>query len=412
MKKRNIKNLNVRALPVSTSKYKGLVERKNDLITRAEAILNDAEANKRELTDAEAQELAEIRDDVRRIKEALKIHDEIKDEKKELKEEAAEDMAEAQAMKEAACKEEAEARAFEAYVRGTVLNERNAVNMTKAANGAVIPTTIANKIITMVYNICPILERSTKYNVKGKLVVPYYDENTNAITVNYASEFEELTSNVGNMDKIELDGFLAGTLTLISRSLINNAQFNIVDFIVERMAYAIKRFIEDQLLNGYVASGADTGVTGLSTLTNSITAAATTAITADEVVRLHDAIKDDFQANAIWIMSPATRTALRTLKSTTGYYLLNDDISTPFGTTLLGKPVYVSDNMPDMAAGKTAIYYGDMRGLATKFSEEMNIEVLREKYATQHAVGVVGWLEFDSKVEDAQKIAKLVMAAE
>ena len=391
--------------------YKGLVEKKNDLITRAEAILNDAEANKRELTDAEAQELAEIRDDVRRIKEALKIHDEIKDEKKELKDDAAEEMAEAAAAKEAADKAEAEARAFEAYVRGTVLNERDAVNMTKAANGAVIPTTIANKIITMVYNICPILERSTKYNVKGKLVVPYYDEDTNAITVNYASEFEELTSNVGNMDKIELDGFLAGTLTLISRSLINNAQFNIVDFIVERMAYAIKRFIEDQLLNGYVPSGASAGVTGLSTLTNLITAAATTAITADEVVRLHDAIKDDFQANAIWIMSPATRTALRTLKSNTGYYLLNDDISTPFGSTLLGKPVYVSDNMPDMAAGKTAIYYGDMRGLATKFSEEMNIEVLREKYATQHAVGVVGWLEFDAKVEDAQKIAKLVMAA-
>ncbi|MBO6304889.1 MAG: phage major capsid protein [Selenomonadaceae bacterium] len=391
--------------------YKGLVEKKNDLITRAEAILNDAETNKRELTDDEAQELAEIRDDVRKIKEALKIHDELKEEKKELKEEAAEDAAEAQAMKEAACKEEADRRAFEAYVRGVVLNERDAVNMTKAANGAVIPTTIANKIIAMVYNICPILEKSTKYNVKGKLVIPYYDEDTNAITVNYASEFEELTSNVGAMDKIELDGFLAGTLTLISRSLINNAQFNIVDFIVERMAYAIKRFIEDQLLNGYVPSGASAGVTGLSTLTNSITAAATTAITADEVVRLHDAIKDDFQGNAIWIMSPATRTALRTLKSNTGYYLLNDDISTPFGTSLLGKPVYVSDNMPDMGAGKTAIYYGDMRGLATKFSEEMSIEVLREKYATQHAVGVVGWLEFDAKVEDAQKIAKLVMAA-
>lgn len=387
--------------------YKGLVEKKNDLITRAEAILNDAETNKRELTDDEAQELAEIRDDVRKIKEALKIHDELKEEKQELKEEAAEDKAEAQAMKEAACKEEAEARAFEAYVRGVVLNERDAVNMTKAANGAVIPTSIANKIIAMVYNICPILEKSTKYNVKGKLVVPYYDESTNSITVDYADEFVDLTSNVGAFDKIELDGFLAGTLTLISRSLINNAQFNIVDFIVERMAYAIKRFIEGELLNG-----TENKVAGLSGVTKSITAAATSAITADEVVRLHDAIIDDYQANAIWIMSPATRTALRTLKSSTGYYLLNDDISTPFGTSLLGKPVYVSDNMPDMGAGKTAIYYGDMRGLATKFSEEMSIEVLREKYATQHAVGVVGWLEFDAKVEDAQKIAKLVMAAE
>lgn len=389
--------------------YKGLVEKKNDLITRAEAIINDAETNKRELTDDEAQELAEIRDDVRKIKEALKIADEIKDEKKELKEEAAEEQAEADQAKKEAERAKDEERAFDAYVRGIVLNER--ANLTKAANGAVIPTTIANKIIAKVYDICPILERSTKYNVKGKLVVPFYDETSNAITVNYATEFEELTSNVGSFDKIELDGFLAATLTLISRSLINNSQFNLTDFIVERMAYAIKRFIEDQLLNGYTATGASSGVVGLSTLTNSITAAATTAITADEVVRLHDKIKDDFQGNAIWIMSPATRTALRTLKSNTGYYLLNDDISTPFGTSLLGKPVYVSDNMPDMGAGKTAIYYGDMRGLATKFSEEMTIEVLREKYATQHAIGVVGWLEFDAKVEDAQKIAKLVMAS-
>ena len=108
-------------------------------------------------------------------------------------------------------------------------------------------------------------------------------------------------------------------------------------------------------------------------------------------------------------MSPATRTALRTLKSSTGYYLLNDDISTPFGTSLLGKPVYVSDNMPNMAAGNTAIFYGDMRGLATKFSEDINIEVLRERFADEHAYGVVGWFEFDAKVCDEQQIAKLVM---
>jgi HK97 family phage major capsid protein len=390
--------------------YKALVEKKNDLVVRAEAILNDAETNKRELTDAEAQELAEIRDDVRKIKEALKIAEEIHEEKKELKEEG-------EALDARACgedkkreaeqkaKEEAETRAFDAYLRGIVLNQRDS-ELDKGTNGAVIPTTIANKIISKVYNICPILERSTKYNVKGKLVVPYYDEDTNSITVSYANEFEDLTSNVGSFDKIELDGFLAGALTLVSRSLIRNSDFNLVDFVVEKMAYAIKRFIEHELLIGTVGK-----VTGLSTLTNGITAGSATAITADEVVQLHDAIKDDFQANAIWIMSPATRTALRTLKSTTGYYLLNDDLSSPFGSTLLGKPVYVSDNMPNMGAGNVAIYYGDMRGLATKFSENMEIEVLREKYATQHAVGVVGWLEFDSKVEDNQKIAKLTMKA-
>jgi HK97 family phage major capsid protein len=99
------------------------------------------------------------------------------------------------------------------------------------------------------------------------------------------------------------------------------------------------------------------------------------------------------------------------LKSETGYFLLNDDISTPFGTTLLGKPVYVSDSMPDIGAGENVIYYGDMHGLATKFNEEINIEVLRERYADEHAIGVIGWFEFDSKVIDEQQIAMLTMAS-
>lgn len=388
--------------------YKGLVEKKNDLITRAEKLLADAETNKRELTDDEAQELAEIRDDVRKIKEALKIADELKDDKEELKEEGAEDTKEAQEIKENACNEEKERRAFDAYIRGTVLNERTDYNMTKAANGAVIPQTIVNKIIAAVYDICPILEKSSKYNVKGKIEIPHYDGSTHDITVAYATEFEELAASVGTFGKIELDGYLSGALALISRSLINNSQFNLVDFVIERMALSISRFIEGELLNGTTNKVA--GLSGLAA-SSKVTTAAADAITLAEVIAVHDKVKDVYQKNGIWIMSPATRTALRNLKSTTGYPLLNDDISSPFGSTLLGKPVYVSDNMDDIGAGKTVIFYGDMSGLATKFGEDMTIEVLREKYATQHAIGVVGWVEFDSKVENDQKIAALVMHA-
>jgi hypothetical protein len=52
-----------------------------------------------------------------------------------------------------------------------------------------------------------------------------------------------------------------------------------------------------------------------------------------------------------------------------------------------------------------------MKGLATKFSEEINIQVLRERYADEHADGVIGWFEFDSKVVNEQAIAKLTMKA-
>ena len=387
-------------------KYKALIEKKNDLITRAEEIVNGAETEKRELTDAEAQELAEIRDDVKKIKDALGIMDDISDEREEVTGE--EDNARAKEVESDKDVEARETRAFANYVRG-IVNERNDYNLTKGDNGAVIPTTIANKIIAKVYDICPVLEQSTQYNVKGKLEIPVYDESTHAITVDYATEFEDLAGSVGSFTTVELTGFLAGALVLISRSLLNNSDFNLTDFIVNRMAYAIKRFIEGEILNGKDTTNKVKGLKAGVTL--AITAGAQNVITADEVIQLHDKIKDDFQDGAIWIMSSSTRTALRTLKANTGEYLLNDDISSPFGVSILGKTVYVSDNMPNIAAGATVIYYGNMKGLATKFSEKMEIEVLREKYATQHAIGVVGWLEFDAKVEDAQQIAKLVMAS-
>ena len=403
---------------------KDLVEKKNDLMKKADDVLNKAKLEKRELTPDEMEELAEIRDDVMKIKKALGLEKDFDDMRElEAKNDATPTEGERacgtddkkRAVEEAE-KAAAEERAFEAYIRGTALNQRADVNLVPANNGAVIPTTIANKIIKKVYDICPILEKSSKYNMKGTLDIPFYPASADTvITVAYHDEFEELTSTNGNFSKITLTGFLAGALSKVSRSLINNAAFDIVGFVVDEMAYAIKRFIEKELLVGTPDtehSGANAKVLGLSTLTNSITTAAADKITADEVIDLHDAIKDEFQNGAIWIMSPATRTALRKLKASTGVYLLNDDISTPFGTSILGKPVYVSDNMPDYTEnGKVAIYYGDMSGLATKFSEEINIEVLREKYATQHAVGIVGWFEFDSKVENEQKIAKLVMHA-
>ena len=398
---------------------KGMIERKNDLITRAEEIVNTADAEKRELTEDEAMELAEIRDDVKKIKEKLMMMDEI-DAGREKERKPAEpkpENPEVEVEMEQRAIAQRDEEAFENYIRGVVSNTRagDPVNLTETAGGAMIPKTIAKRIIEEVYNICPILERSTKYNTKGELVIPYYDEDTTAITVGFAQEFVELSSSVGTFTGITLKDYLAGALTLVSRSLINNTAINLTDFVVRRMALNIARFLEGVLLNGGVVSGAGTlnevKVLGLSTATVGVTTAAATAITADDLIDLQGSIKDIFQQNAIWIMHTNTRTALRKLKDEVGRYLLQDDISAAFGKTLLGKDVYVSDNMPEMEAGNIAIYYGDMRGLATKFSEDMNIQVLREKYATMHAIGVVGWVDFDSQIENQQAIAALKMGS-
>lgn len=388
---------------------KELVEKRNDMITRAEEVLNLAKNEKRELTPDEAAELAEIRDNVRKIVETLGLEEDIERLAKEIdapaEEETADEEREERSMED---KNTLEYRAFDAYLRGTV-NERSGELTPSSGSGeAVIPETIANKIVAKIYDIAPVLQRSTRYNVGGTLEIPVYGDTAlnDQITVAYATEFSDLTSHSGAFTTVSLGGFVCGALTKISRKLINNARFDIVAFVVDRMAYEIARFIEKELVN---PSDPSNKVKGLSTLANGVTAAASNAITLNEIIELHDKVKDEYQQNAIWVMSPATRTALRELKSNTGYPLLNDDIATPFGVSLLGKPVYVSDNMPNMGSGKVTIYYGDFSGLATKFAEDINIEVLRELYAAQHAYGVVGWFEFDAAVENEQKLAKLTM---
>lgn len=376
-------------------------EKMNDLITRAESIVNVAESEKRELTEAEAQELAEIRDNVKAIKDFLGIDKDLDEASAEVGTDGAGAGAEGGETRAKESDKEVELREyrqFDAFLRNTV-NTRDG-ELAPANNGKLIPTTIAKKIIEKVYDVCPILDKSEKYNVKGKLSIPVYPADESAqTTVAFANEFEELASSTGNFTTVDLTGYLAGALTKVSKSLVNNVDFDLVGFVINRMANAIARFIEKNLLG--LGGGS---ITGLGDATNVVTAS---AIDGDVLIDVQGAVKDVYQANAMWIMSTATRNALRKLKDDVGRYLLQDDITAPFGKTLLGKPVYVSDNMPDVSNNAKAIFYGDFSGLGTKFSEQIDIEVLRERFVTQHAIGVVGWIEFDSKTLDNQKIAVL-----
>lgn len=373
-----------------TNYLKSLTEKRNALLDEMDAIVNKAETETRAFTDdeqkdydAKALEISNLDKTIKSVNESRDIDGKI------------------DVPQETRTAEEVETRAFENYLRG--IETRVDTNLTRTDNGAVVPSSIANKIIDKVVEICPIYQLANKYNVGGTLSIPYYDESTQAITMAYAAEFTELESTSGKFTSIQLTGYLAGALTKISKSLINNSQFDIVSYVINATARSIAKWIEKELLKGTSEK-----VEGLSGVKQIVTTASATAITADELIDLQESIPDVYQGAAIWIMSKATRTAIRKLKDADGDYLLNRDATAAWGYTLFGKPVYVSDNMDNIGAGKTTVYYGDMSGLAVKLSEDLNIEVLREKFATQHAVGVVSWIEIDSKVEDAQKIAKLV----
>lgn len=299
-----------------------------------------------------------------------------------------------------------EERSFVDYLRsGKALETRADSNWTPASNGAVIPSSIANKIIEKVKNISPIYSMSTKYNVAGTLSIPYYDETDGTITVGYQDEFSDIIATSGKMKSVSLTGYLVGAVTKVSRSLMNNSAFDILGYVINKLAEAVALWIDKEIINGTTSK-----IEGLSAAKNVITSASATAITADELIDLQDAVPDVYQPTAIWVMSSKARSLIRKLKDGDGNFLLNKDATSKWGYTLFGRPVYLSDAV-GFEKGKPAIYYGDFSGLAVKMTENFNVEVLREQFATQHAVGVIAWLELDAKIENDQKLAVLKLKA-
>lgn len=381
-------------------KFKKLMEQRAALQAELQQLLDTAQNEERAMSEEETTKFDELESKIKSIDATIKAEERARD--LSLNVHSNEHHEELRAEERAA----AEEKVFADYIRGVVSENRADVNMTTGDNGAAIPTSIANKIIKKVYDICPIYQLADRYNVGGTLSIPYYDESTSAITMAYATEFAELEAKAGKFLSIELKGFLAGALTKVSKSLINNNVFDIVNFVINQMAENIAKWIENECLNG-----TSDKIDGIAKASQVVTAAAATAITGDELIDLQEQVPDAYQTSCIWIMNKVTRSAIRKLKNSDGDYLLQKDATARWGYKLFGADVYCSDNMNKMAAGKTAVVYGDMSGLAVKVSEDINIEVLREKYATQHAVGVVGWLEMDAKIENQQKIAVLKMAA-
>lgn len=368
---------------------KALEEKRVDLLSQLQGIIDTAKAEKRSLTESEASEFAKYETEIKNIDETIERED-----KKMNKNEQRTEV------------EIRESKQFVDHIRAVVENRADS-NLTAGSNGAIIPKTIAKKIITTAYDMSSILRDATKYNTKGDLSIPVYGaDGSTDITMAYADEFVELESKVGKFTSVNLGNFLAGCLAKLSKSLIANTDIDLENTVVNLVAEAVARFMEHECL-----IGTDGKVLGLRGVALNVDAASATAITAGELVKLKNKVKKGFRKGAKWIMSNETLTAIESLKDGNDRLLFHDDMSGEFDGYLLGYPVEVSDNMPDIATKTAVIYFGNFSGLALKQRDDaLELQVLREKYATQHAVGVNAWVEFDAKVENAQKIAKLTMA--
>lgn len=385
---------------------KKLYEKKNSLLNEMEYILNKAKEETRSFTEEEKSRVEEIKSEIRGLEQVIANEEELRSFDKSNITRATGNSEKTTEERQQEEVEKEERQFIDAVATGEIRN------LTAGNNGGIIPVTIASDIIDTVKELCPLLDHADIYHVAGELRLPKFKATSSSaggvatpIAASYVNEFTELTESTAQFETINLTNQIIGVLVKMSKSLLNRANFDVRSFIVNKVAKTIVEFLEKEML---IANAGK--IQGAINTTNEVVAANQDKLDTTDLVDVQMAIPSAYQKNCMWIMHKDILKALRKLKTADGQFILNADVTAPFGYTILGKPVYLSDSMPkNIAAGQNVMLYMDASGYAVKMTKSMEIQMLMEKYATQYAVGICAYVEIDAKIADENKIARLKM---
>lgn len=385
---------------------KKLYEKKNSLLNEMEEILNKAKEETRSFTEEETSRVEEIKSEIRGLEQVIANEEELRSFDKSNITRATGNSEKTTEERQQEEVEKEERQFIDAVATGEIRN------LTAGNNGGIIPVTIASDIIDTVKELCPLLDHADIYHVAGELRLPKFKATSSSaggvatpIAASYVNEFTELTESTAQFETINLTNQIIGVLVKMSKSLLNRANFDVRSFIVNKVAKTIVEFLEKEML---IANAGK--IQGAINTTNEVVAANQDKLDTTDLVDVQMAIPSAYQKNCMWIMHKDILKALRKLKTADGQFILNADVTAPFGYTILGKPVYLSDSMPkNIAAGQNVMLYMDASGYAVKMTKSMEIQMLMEKYATQYAVGICAYVEIDAKIADENKIARLKM---
>lgn len=369
---------------------KNLEEQRQNALDQMTALRATVETENRAFTEDEDKAFAKLRAEVERIDATVKAIDESRTLVR-----ASEPATEPEAKKTESV-EEIETRAF-----ANIIRVRADENITKGDHGAIIPKTIINKIVDKIYDISPLFGQAQKYNIKGTVSIPYVDSANDNIHVAFADEFVDLEAKATKLLTVDLSSYLAGVEAKISKSLLNSTDLDLVNFVIGKMAKDVAKFLDSAILVG------NDKITGLKNAEQTVTI--TAAVDADKLIEMQGTLKSAFQGGAMWVMAPATLTAIRKLKDNDGRYLFNYEVKDGFTGTILGKPVYTSDQAPALGEDGAIVYLDPSEALAAKIVED-SVQVLQERYATQHALGIVAYIETDVKIQNQQAVVRSTKA--
>jgi HK97 family phage major capsid protein len=194
----------------------------------------------------------------------------------------------------------------------------------------------------------------------------------------------------------------------VSEELMFDSEFDIAGYITDMFAAQLATAEESSFLTG-AGNGMPTGIFNPASGANIITSAHR-ELSADDIYKLVFSVKRSYRKNARFIMSDSVLRQIDLLKQFDGEPLWRRDFHSDVPDTILGFPLYITDNAPTYAPGAAVIAFGDFSAYHIADCEKRTITRLDEAYATEGMVGFIGRERVDSKLllPEAVSVFKLV----
>lgn len=278
-------------------------------------------------------------------------------------------------------------------LQGKALTENEQRAYSTAANSALpaIPESTANEIIKKMYEVAPILQRCKIFHVPGNFKFAVEGANADAAI---HQENAAITVAADNLGSVSLTGYEIVKLVKASRATVNMTIAAFESYIVEIIAEAIARKIENFIFVGTgnnqpggVAQGGK-GANGAYTAGTDMVE--TAAVTEANITAVYGMLASGYERNAVWAMSKATFFA--------DFYALmnkskNNLIEFANGKYyIMGCEVYFTGSL---AAGVS--FLGDFSYIVGNYSQDIAVVKSEHSGLATNSVDYLGSCVFDSK---------------
>ena len=243
--------------------------------------------------------------------------------------------------------------------------EKRAYANASGTGAEVVPTQTANEIISKVKKLAPMLNEVTLLHVKG--AVKFVVEGTNNDAAIH-TENAAITPAADTLTTVTLSGYEIVKLVQISDTVMTMSIAAFESWIVDMLAEAIARKVEDFFING-TGSSQPKGVDKANTwgATNSVSVGASASLTAANVQTLIGLLNAGYDRNAKFVMSKRTLfTDFMPLQDTSKNHIVTVQGNSYF---VYGYPVLLSDYVKEHEA-----FLGDFKKVCANLAESINVK--------------------------------------